>query len=122
MLSVQAPAPVSPQLWVLVNVKSILSCDADPLPGRFTNTLSVSSGEVSVTVRSPIQVWLRSRSTSIWSICSPEEIVIVSLIVELSAMASPGAELALTVIKLVFVLVTSQVSASRTALKASIRP
>ena len=62
-VNVQSPAPVSPQNWVLDSVKSMLFWLADPKPGMLTRVLVVPSGEVSETVRSPIQVWLISTAT-----------------------------------------------------------
>ena len=127
-LRLQVPSPLSPQYCTLDRVKLMLSWVAPiallPVtPGRFTKTLCVPEGEVSVTVRSPIWVWVTLSASVIWSIRMPVPAKLtVSTTVALSAMKAPGAEAADSSARFVLVLTLCQVSARRTAAWASTRP
>ena len=123
-LSVQVPTPVSPQSWVLDVVKTMLSCAHRPAPGRLISVLTVPLGEVRVTIRSPMYVWLMLRSTSTWSMLTAEPMVMLLAVptLLLSGIAALGEAVPLTTTSLAAVAWPCQVSASLTAARASTRP
>ncbi len=62
-VSVQSPSPLSPQLATLSSVNTGMSPLVPPQPGLASRRLTVPSGDVRSTVRSPTQLWSMSRVT-----------------------------------------------------------